>query len=281
MKEPKPAPAAARGPRTDAPVVSLRGVACRLGGRPVLRGVDWEVRRGEHWAVLGLNGSGKTTLLRLLAGYAHPDAGADAMTVLGAAWGRADWRELRRRIGLVSAALQERFLPGETAEEIVLSGLYATLSLYDAPGPARRRRARALLGRLGAAHVAGRPYGELSQGERQKVLIARALVSGPELLLLDEPCAGLDLFSREDLLAAIGALAEGEGAPTMVIVSHHVEEILPAFAQTLLLRAGAVVAAGPTREVLTAARLTGFFGRPVEVRRRGGRSWVRPLAGGR
>jgi iron complex transport system ATP-binding protein len=257
------------------PVLSLRGVTCRVGGRDLLRELTWEIAPGEHWAVLGLNGSGKTTLLKLVNGYAHPAPGG-RMTVLGNEWGRRDWRDVRTRIGFVSAALQEHFSPAETAEAIVLSGLHATLRLLDEPGPAERARARELLAELGAAHTADQPYAELSQGERQKALIARALIAAPGLLVMDEPCAGLDLFARERVLAAIGALAARPAPPAMIYVSHHVEEILPAFTHTLLLRAGRVFAAGPTDEVLTAGTLRDFFDRPVIVTHADGRTWLRP-----
>lgn len=177
-------------------IIRLEGVSVlRHGEGPVLSGISWRVRKGEHWAVFGLNGSGKTTLLNLIAGYVQPSSGR--MDVLGKTFGRYDWRALRREIGLASSSLAERLYAHETAREIVLSGLFATIGLYEDTGRGEEEKAAAALELAGISGLSGRQYAGLSQGERQKVLIARALVNSPGLLLLDEPCAGLDIFARK------------------------------------------------------------------------------------
>jgi iron complex transport system ATP-binding protein len=253
-------------------VIQMRGVSCVMDGRRILRGVDWTVRRGEHWAVVGLNGSGKTTLLKMINGYVFPSSGQ--MRVLGKAFGSYDWREMRRKIGFVSSFLQEKFYAAETAEEIVLSGLFATIGLYDRPKRSDVLRARRLLGRLGCGRAAGQPYEELSQGEKQKTLIARALLSAPRIVVLDEPCAGLDLFARERLLDSIEGLIRHRRSPTLLYVTHHIEEITPGFTHALLLRRGEVHSAGDKKKVLSAGNLSSFFETPVEVRWRDGRATV-------
>lgn len=251
-------------------VMEMRDISCLMDGRRILGGIDWTVRRGEHWAVVGLNGSGKTTLLKMINGYVFPSSGR--MRVLGKAFGSYDWREMRRKIGFVSSFLQEKFYASETAEEIALSGLFATIGLYDRPKSKEVMRARRLLGRLGCGRAAGQPYEELSQGEKQKVLIARALVSAPRILILDEPCAGLDLFARERLLSSIEGLTRHRQSPTLLYVTHHIEEITPGFTHALLLRRGEVHSSGEKKKVLTAGNLSSFFETPVELRWRDGRA---------
>ncbi|MEW6115608.1 MAG: ATP-binding cassette domain-containing protein [Nitrospirota bacterium] len=237
-----------------------------------MRNINWCVSPGEHWAIIGLNGSGKTTLLQLLNGYATLSAGE--MHVLGKQYGSYDWRKLRREIGFISSALQERFYTTETAEEIVLSGMFATIGLYDRPEATDAERALSLLEQLKCGHAAKQPYIELSQGEKQKVLIARALINAPRLLIMDEPCIGLDIFSREHILSAIETLGGQASAPTMLYVSHHIEEILPVFTHTLLLRQGEVHSAGEISKVLTAANLSSFFNTSVDVQWRKHRAWI-------
>ncbi|GAB4387789.1 MAG: ABC transporter ATP-binding protein [Thermodesulfovibrionales bacterium] len=253
-------------------VIEMRGVSCHLGGRRVLKDVSWRVGPGEHWAVVGLNGSGKTTLLNLINGYVFPSSGQ--VRVLGESFGSYDWRLMRRRIGYVSSFLEERLYQSETALEIALSGLYATIGLYDNPGPGHRKKALAALERAGMAGAARKPYAELSQGEKQRVLVARALAGSPRLLILDEPCAGLDIFARESLLSAMETLGRSDGAPTMLYVSHHIEEITPVFTHVLLLRRGEVHSAGRRRKVLGEENLSSFFEAPVKVSWRGQRAWV-------
>ena len=236
---------------------------------PILREVNWHVGRGEHWAVLGPNGSGKTSLLRVLTGYMPFSSGV--IRVLGQTYGRADWRELRARIGLVSSSLQASIPPDETAVETAISGRYGQLDLWARITPADRTAARRALRQVGAANLADRPWLHLSQGERQRVLIARALLARPRLLILDEPCAGLDPVARERFLQSLDRLAQLPRAPTLVLVTHHVEEITPAFTHALLLREGKVVSSGKKAAVLTSAALAKTFGASLRLQKRDGR----------
>ncbi len=255
--------------RPSQPLLEIRGLTVARGRSVLLDAVDWRVERGEHWAVLGPNGCGKTSLLKALTGYLSPSAGA--ISLLGRRYGGADWRELRRQIGFVTSALQASIPPAERARETVISGKYAQLDLWARVTRADRVAAGRWLRLAGGAAWADRPWLYLSQGERQRVLIARALMARPRLLILDEPCAGLDPVAREEFLAMVTALAGRRGGPTIVLVTHHAEEITPAFTHALLLRTGRVVAAGPRRAVLTARRLGEAFGVPVRVTSKGGR----------
>lgn len=241
------------------------------GPTTILRGVDWSVLPGEHWTILGANGSGKTSLLKALTGYLSPTAGD--LALLGRRYGACDWRELRLQIGVVTSAFTASIPPAESALETVISGKYAQLDLWHAGTRADRRAALQLLEASGLAHLAAREWTYLSQGERQRVLIARALMAQPRLLILDEPCAGLDPVAREKFLVFIERLARPAGprAPSLVLVTHHVEEIMPAFTHALLLRQGSVLAAGPRDRVLTSANLSETFGAPLRLRRTAGR----------
>ena len=226
--------------------------------------------------VLGPNGAGKTTLLNLAAGRLHPSSGT--AHVLGERIGRIDVTELRTRIGLTTAAVAERLPAEERVSDVVVTAAWSVVGRwresYDPPDEAR---ARALLGQLGVGRLADRTYGTLSEGERKRVQIARALMTDPELLLLDEPAAGLDLGGREDLVGRLAELAYDPDAPALVLVTHHVEEIPPGFTHALLLREGAVVAAGAARRHADRREPVETFGLPLAVQRRRGRytAWLR------
>jgi iron complex transport system ATP-binding protein len=259
------------GQPADADVVlRMEGVGIRRGRSHLLRDVTWTVELDERWVVLGPNGAGKTTLLQVAAAELYPTTGK--AEVLGERLGAVDVLELRPRIGLTSAALAQRMPADETVLDLVVSAGYAVVGRwreeYDIVDTGR---ARHLLYQLGVQHLADRRFGTLSEGERKRVQIARALMTDPELLLLDEPAAGLDLAGREQLLARLAALAADPDAPTMVLVTHHVEEIPPGVTHGLLMRDGRVVAAGLITEVLTPDLLSVTFGMPLALDRADGR----------
>jgi iron complex transport system ATP-binding protein len=257
-------------------VVSLRGVDVRRGDKYLLRDVNWDIELDERWVVLGPNGAGKTTLLQLLSAAMHPTAGT--VHLLGEQLGRVDVLELKPRIGIASAALAQRIPPQERVTDIVVSAGYAVIGRWrEAYGRVDVRRAATLLATVGAEHLADRTFGTLSEGERKRVQIARALMTDPELLLLDEPAAGLALGGREDLVARLSRIALDPDAATMVLVTHHVEEIPPGATHVLLLHDGRVQAAGLLSDVLTPENLSATFGLPLTVERLGGRWFARAL----
>jgi iron complex transport system ATP-binding protein len=246
------------------PALEFDNVDVVRGNALVLHAVSWRVDSGDRWAVLGPNGSGKTTMLQLASGYLHPTRGTVA--VLGHQLGRVDVRQLRRRIGIVSAAVAKMLVPSLSATDIVMSARHAALEpWWHTYSDADRQRATDLLARAGFAAVADRAFGVLSEGERQQVLLARTLMADPDLLLLDEPAAGLDIAGRERLVARLSELAADPLSPPMVLVTHHVEEIPALFSHLLLLREGMVVASGPIGTVLTSANLSTCFGLALEV----------------
>ena len=253
-----------------APILAVRDLSIRRGDTLILDRIAWTVAPGEHWVVLGANGSGKTSLLSALTGYLPPTAGE--VRVLGEEFGASDWRELRRHVGLVSSSVRQLMHDEEPALVTVASGKYATIGHWGRVPKADRTAAHALLADAECAHLAARPWLLLSQGERQRVLIARALMARPRLLILDEPCAGLDPVARENFLAFLDRLAAPRtGSPALVLVTHHVEEITPAFTHALLLREGRVVAAGPRARVLTSKSLSETFATALRLRRHAGR----------
>ncbi|HQF03102.1 MAG TPA: ABC transporter ATP-binding protein [Phycicoccus sp.] len=251
-------------------VLAFAGVGVVRGHNTLLDEVDWEVEEGQRWVVLGPNGAGKTTLLQLASARMHPTRGV--VGILGEVLGAVDVFELRPRIGLASAALAERIPGGERVADVVVTASYGVVGRwrenYDGMDHAR---AIELLDALGAAQLADRRYGTLSEGERKRVQIARALMTDPELMLLDEPAAGLDLGGREDLVRRLGDIAADLMAPALVLVTHHVEEIPPNFTDVLLLRDGKVVAQGPLELALTAENLSATFGLPLVLERHGDR----------
>ncbi|PXY20725.1 ABC transporter ATP-binding protein [Prauserella muralis] len=255
-------------------VVHMSGVGVRRGGNKLLADLDWSVELDERWVVLGPNGAGKTTLLRLAAAELHPTTGV--VHVLGERLGRVDVFELRTRIGFTSAAINGRVPPEEKVRDVVVSAGYAVLGRWrESYDTLDTDRADELLGALGIGHLALRSYGTLSEGERKRTLIARSLMTDPELLLLDEPAAGLDLGGREDLVARLSALALDPDAPAMILVTHHVEEIPPGFTHALLLAEGRSVAAGLIDDVLTSENLSAAFGQELLLERSGDRFFAR------
>jgi iron complex transport system ATP-binding protein len=252
------------------PVIELSNVSVRKGTTTILDSVSWTVNEGERWIVLGPNGAGKTTLLALIATLMHPTTGT--VRVLGEELGAVDVFELRPRIGLASASLASLVPDNERVLDAVVTAAYGVIGRWrEAYVAGDEARARKLLEQWGAGSLAERTYGTLSEGERKRVQIARALMSDPELLLLDEPAAGLDLGGREDLLGRLALWSADPTAAVGVLVTHHVEEVPAGTTHALLLRAGRVVAMGPVMTAVTSATLSGTFGLPLRLRRDSGR----------
>lgn len=251
-------------------VLSLTGVAVVRDGATLLADVDWTVREGERWAVLGPNGAGKTTLLQIASGALFPSRGR--VELLGELFGAVDLSELRTRVGISSSALGDRVPAHERALDVVVTASYGVLGRWqERYDDADTERASQLLARVGLRAFADRRFGTLSEGERKRLMLARALMTDPELLLLDEPAAGLDLGAREALMRLLTRLAADEGAPPTVLVTHHPEEVPVGTTHALLLARGRTLAAGPIREVLTAPLLSRTFGLPLVVDERDGR----------
>ena len=259
-------------------VLELADVTLVRSGNRLLDDVTWSVREGERWVILGPNGAGKTTLLQIASAQMHPTSGYAA--VLGDLMGAVDVFELRPRIGITSASLAERLPRHESVLDVVRTAAYAVVGRWrESYDELDDERALRLLGRLGIAELASRTFGTLSEGERKRTQIARALMSDPELLLLDEPTAGLDLGGRETLVSTLGEIVADPSSPATILVTHHVEEIPPGFTHALLLRQGRVVAAGPIRDTLTEQNLSACFGLPLHVRYDDGRWLARAVNG--
>ena len=257
----------------EQPAIRLRDVGVRRGERWILRGVNWSVAAGSVAAILGPNGSGKSTLARILAGHLWPSEGE--CDVAGGHFGDVDLAALRRSIRLVQPAGPYDVDPELTAHEVVLTGFFGTIGLYDVPSDEQRDAASRLLRDVGLSHVAGSRYATLSSGERVRSLVARALASRPALLLLDEPTAGLDLLAREQLLATVQAVTSSRPAPTVVLITHHVEELPPNTSNVLLLDNGGVAAVGGPQDVLRSETLAAVYRCPLSVEHREGRWYVR------
>ncbi len=258
-------------------VLEFAGVGVTRGGNQLLHDITWSIEEGERWVILGPNGAGKTTLLQLAAARIHPTDGVAG--VLGEVLGAVDVFELRPRIGMSSAAIAERLPAQERVLDVVVTASWSVVGRHrEEYDEMDEVRALELLDALGVGHLARRHFGTLSEGERKRVQIARALMTDPELMLLDEPAAGLDLRGREDLVGRLQLLAEDVEAPALVLVTHHVEEIPPGFTDILLLREGKVVAAGPIDTTLTAGNLSRAFDLPLVVDRHGQRWAARASA---
>ena len=227
-------------------------------GTVILDDVNWRVQRGEHWVILGANGSGKTSLLSALTGYLMPTDGN--ISLLGETYGAADWRELRKHVGLVSSSIRQMMAEEESALETVASGKYAMIDLWGRLSRIDKSKALRLLRQVEGDYLAARPWRVLSQGERQRVLIGRALMAKPRVLILDEPCAGLDPAAREHFLNFIQRLGAQKNSPTLIFVTHHVEEIMPVFTHVLLLKNGRGLAAGKKMAGLNSRNLSRTFG---------------------
>ena len=259
-----------------AAVVDLAGVSIVRNGSTLISDITWEVDEADRWVVIGPNGAGKTTLLQVISAQIHPSSGVAG--VLGEVLGVVDVFELRPRIGLTSAALAERIPRGERVHDVVVSASYAVLGRWhEQYDELDHERADELLAQLHIDTLADRTFGTLSEGERKRVQIARALMTDPELLLLDEPAAGLDLAGRETLVNTLGQLAQDHYAPASVLVTHHVEEIPTGVTHAMLLREGSIVAAGPLRETLTAENLTKTFDVELSLVEADGRWTARAL----
>jgi iron complex transport system ATP-binding protein len=262
------------------PVARLTDVSVVRDGQPILDRVSWSVRAGERWALLGPNGSGKTTLLRVVGSALWPTRGT--VEILGERLGHVDMRDLRTRIAVVSASVARSLRPEITALEVVLTGRHAALETWwHEYGDADRREAGAFLADAGFAgdEFASRSFGLLSEGERQQVLLARALMGRPELILMDEPAAGLDLGARERLVRRLAALAGDPEIPPLVLVTHHVEEIPPGITHAALMREARMIASGPVQDVLTSQTVSEAFGIEVIVEHARGR-WTARAEGG-
>lgn len=249
-------------------ILDLRVDSWRRNGRTILKDIRLRIEEGEHWAILGPNGAGKSSLLAILAAYEWPSEGE--VKVLGETYGRCDMNAMKRRIGVVNAAIARWLRPNAVAEEIVASGRYAVLGPWRTYTDEDREIGRRALERLHASSLAGSAFGTLSQGERQRVLIARALVNDPDLLILDEAAISLDPLARERLLHDIEALHRA-GGPTTIVVTHHVEELPSTLTHALLIKDGQSLAQGPIAETLTSENLSALFGAEAKLSEDGGR----------
>lgn len=252
----------------SSPTLEVRGIEFRRG-RSILKGIDWRVERGQHWCVLGPNGCGKTSLINIITGY---DSATDgSIEIDGSHYGDDDWREVRKRVGIVASTLTVMLESSEPVIDVIASGRDAKLNLWEPPPESLRKEARTLLKKFGCAYLADALWGPLSQGEKQKVLICRALMAKFRVLILDEPCAGLDPVAREHFLNWLQEISARKGSPSLVMVTHHVEEILPCMTHVLVLKSGGVLAAGPKSEVLTSKCLSEAYGAKVTLQHRGPR----------
>jgi len=256
-------------PHRQQAILEVESLTIGRGTTTLLDRVSWKVETGQHWVILGANGSGKTSLLRAITGYLTPSDGE--IRLLGERYGESDWRELRRRIGMVSSSLGQMMSPEDTAECIVAGGLNAMIGVWGRIAHKTKLRAAELLDQVECRQANGRCWEVLSQGERQRVLIARSLIASPEVLILDEPCAGLDPGARENFLEFLTRLRGRRHHPHLVLVTHHVEEILPVFTHVLVLRKGRVFASGRREEIMRQEVLNAAFGTRFRLSKKAGR----------
>ncbi|WP_340023916.1 ATP-binding cassette domain-containing protein [Paenibacillus sp. FSL K6-1096] len=257
-------------------MISLQHLSLRREQTQILDDVSLEMKPGENWVILGRNGSGKTTLLEMMTGYLFPSKGS--VEVLGYKYGQCDLREVRKEIGYIGPSLMEKLSLNDPVWEVVATGAYAFLRFYQTIPESVKERALELLEGMNLGGQAYHPFGSLSQGERKKAMLARCLIASPKLLIMDEPCAGLDLYEREKMLHEINKL--GEQKVAVVYVTHHVEEIVPLFTHVALIRGGKLAGAGPKEAVLTQEGLMDTFGVPVAVEWEHGRPWIKIRPGG-
>ncbi|MGG0285830.1 ABC transporter ATP-binding protein [Peribacillus butanolivorans] len=262
--------------KTSNNVISLKNINWKRNGNQILNGVSWEVQTGEHWALLGLNGSGKTSLLKMITGYQWPNSGGE-VSVLGNIFGKTNIPELRKSIGWVSSSLDQEYQsrPNDTALEVVLSGKFASIGLYEEITENDIKKANKLLEQFRIKHLSNQFIQSLSQGEKRKAMIARALMSSPRLLILDEPCNGLDIYSKEELLTTIEDLTAAPKGPTILYVTHHIEEIVPSITHALLINSGNVIAKGDKKNTLTESLLEKTFRVPITLEWDNDRPWIR------
>ncbi|MFK4435733.1 ABC transporter ATP-binding protein [Paenibacillus sp. RC21] len=257
-------------------MISMKNITLQREDRRILDDVNLEIRENEHWVILGRNGSGKTTLLEMMTGYMFPSRGT--VKVLGQTYGQCDVREVRKQIGYISQTLLEKLALKDPVWEVVATGAYAFLRFYQEIPTETKEKAVSLLEGMNLGALMNHPLGTLSQGERKKVMLARSLMAEPRLLIMDEPCAGLDLFEREKMLVEVDRLRKRD--LSVVYVTHHIEEIVPLFTHVALIRDGKVAAAGPKKEVLTKELIMHTYEVPVELDWDGERPWIRVCTGG-
>ncbi|MCG7335749.1 ABC transporter ATP-binding protein [Sporosarcina sp. ACRSM] len=253
-------------------IVTLKNVSFQRGDKEILQDIDWNIQPDEHWGILGLNGSGKTSLLNIVSGYHFPSSGE--VQVLGNLFGKTNLPELRKKIGFVSSSLDRfaDFFNKEKVERVIVSGKFASFGIYEQVAPEDWEKADHLLESLRLAYLKGKPYHLLSEGEKRRVLIARALMSDPKMLILDEPCSGLDILSREQFLGVLEEVVEKKCH--IIYVTHHIEELVKEITHVLLLKDGKIVAKGPKEEVLKPELLSETYKVPVTVRWEQNRPWL-------
>lgn len=258
-------------------MISLQHLTLRREQSLILDDVSLEMKPGENWVILGRNGSGKTTILEMMTGYLFPSSGS--VEVLGYKFGACDVREVRKEIGYIGPSLMEKLSLSDPVWEVVATGAYAYLRFYQAIPESVKEQAISLLEEMNLGGLAYHPFGTLSQGERKKAMLARCLIAKPKLLIMDEPCAGLDLYEREKMLAEIDKLKQHD--VSVVYVTHHVEEIVPLFTHVALIKDGKLAGSGPKEEVLTKEMILATFDIPVEVEWDSGRPWIKIRPGGK